>query len=41
MDYILRYPLTESDIDFLNTTTIEFDIHNTHGLKVETQLERT
>jgi hypothetical protein len=39
MDYILRYPLTESDIEFLNTTTIEFDIHNTHGLKVETQLD--
>ena len=39
MDYILRYPLTESDLDFLNATTIEFEVHNTHGLKVETQFD--
>ena len=39
MNYILRYPLTASDIGFLNETTIEFEVHNTHGLKVETQFD--
>lgn len=39
MDYILRYQLTESDINFLNETTIEFEVHNTHGLKPETQFD--
>lgn len=39
MDYILRYTLTESDVNFLNATTIEFEVHNTHGLKVETEFD--
>jgi hypothetical protein len=39
MNYILRYQLTASDIGFLNETTIEFEVHNTHGLKVETQFD--
>ena len=38
MDYLLRNSLTESDIEFLNETTMEFDIVNTHGLKPETEL---
>ena len=33
MNYILRYRLTSTDINFLNETTIEFEIHNTHGYK--------
>lgn len=28
MDYILRYPLTSADVDFLNETTISWDLHN-------------
>jgi len=28
MDYILRYELTPEDIEFLNMTTIEYDLHN-------------
>jgi hypothetical protein len=28
MDYILRYPLNSEDIEFLNTTSIEYDLHN-------------
>ena len=28
MDYILRYKLTPEDIEFLNITTIEYDLHN-------------
>ena len=31
MDYILRYPLSSDDIDFLNITTIEYEIHDTKG----------
>jgi hypothetical protein len=31
MDYILRYPLNSDDIDFLNITTIEYEIHDTKG----------
>jgi hypothetical protein len=38
MDYVLRRSLTESDIDFLNITTIEFEVFDSHGLKPETQL---
>jgi hypothetical protein len=38
MDYVLRGHLTESDIDFLNITTIEFELFDSHGLKPETQL---
>lgn len=37
MDYILKQSLSAEDIDFLNETTIEFEIFNTHGLKAETQ----
>jgi hypothetical protein len=28
MDYILRYEITSEDMDFLNITTIEFELHN-------------
>ena len=38
MDYVLRRSLTEDDVDFLNETTIEFKIFNSHGLKAETQI---
>ena len=38
MDYVLRGNLTETDIDFLNITSIKFEIFDTHGLKPETQL---
>jgi hypothetical protein len=38
MDYILKQSLSESDIDFLNETTIKFEIFDTHGLKPETQI---
>ena len=38
MNYILRQPLSETDIDFLNETTIDFKIINSHGLKSGTQL---
>ena len=38
MDYILKRSLSESDIDFLNETTIKFEIFDTHGLKPETQI---
>ena len=38
MDYILRQSLSVNDIDFLNETTIEFEIFDTHGLKPETQI---
>jgi hypothetical protein len=38
MDYILKRSLSESDINFLNETTIKFEIFDTHGLKPETQL---
>ena len=31
MDYILRYPLNPEDIDFLNVTTIDYEIHDTKG----------
>ena len=36
MDYVLQFPLTSEDIDFLNITTIKFEVFNTHGLGVET-----
>lgn len=38
MDYILRFGITPTDIDFLNETTIEFEIINTHGLRAETNV---
>lgn len=38
MDYVLRRSLTESDVDFLNITTIEYELFDSHGLKPETQL---
>jgi hypothetical protein len=38
MDYVLRRSLTESDIDFLNFTTIKFELFDSHGLKPETQI---
>ena len=38
MDYILGHRLTESDIEFLNETTIEFEIIDTHGLKPITNI---
>lgn len=28
MDYILRYSLTSSDIDFINNSSMEIEIHN-------------
>ena len=28
MDYILRYSLTSSDIDFINNSSIDIEIHN-------------
>ena len=31
MDYILRYPLNSDDIDFLNMTSIAYEIHDTRG----------
>lgn len=38
MDYILKRSLSETDIDFLNETTISFEIINSHGLAPETKL---
>lgn len=38
MDYVLRRSLTGSDVDFLNTTTIEFELFDSHGLKPETNV---
>lgn len=35
-DYLLRNSLSDSDIEFLNETTMQFDLVNTHGLKPET-----
>ncbi len=28
MDYILRHPLTSDDVDFINNSSMEIDIHN-------------
>jgi len=28
MDYILRYPLTEGDVDFINNSSMEIELHN-------------
>ena len=38
MNYVLKRSLSENDIDFLNQTTIEFEIFDTHGLKPETKI---
>jgi hypothetical protein len=38
MNYVLRRSLTESDVDFLNITTIEYELFDSHGLKPETKL---
>ena len=38
MNYVLKRALSENDIDFLNQTTIEFEIFDTHGLKPETKI---
>ena len=38
MEYMLQKSLSEDDINFLNETTIEFKIIDTHGLKPETQI---
>lgn len=38
MDYVLRRSLTESDVNFLNITTIKFELFDSHGLKPETKL---
>ena len=38
MDYILKQSLSENDINFLNDTTIKFEIVDSHGLKPETQI---
>ncbi len=39
MDYVLQFPLESEDIDFLNATSIEYKVFNTHGLKTETIFE--
>jgi hypothetical protein len=43
MDYILRYPLNSDDIDFLNITTIKYEIHDTKGTAalVEANFEKS
>lgn len=28
MDYVLRYPLTSSDVDFINNSSMDIEIHN-------------
>lgn len=28
MDYVLQHPLTADDVDFLNSTTVEFEVFN-------------
>ena len=28
MDYILRYPLTSDDVDFINNSSMDIEIHN-------------
>lgn len=38
MNYILQKSLSNEDINFLNETTIEFEIFDTHGLKPETKI---
>lgn len=35
MDYVLQYQITEDDIDFLNNTSIKFEVFDSHGLKSE------
>lgn len=30
MDYVLQHPLTTDDVDFLNETTLDFEIFNPH-----------
>lgn len=36
--YLLRYPITETDVDFLNATSIKFEIIDTHGLAALTEV---
>jgi hypothetical protein len=38
MNYLLRNALTESDIEFLNETDMDFELVNTHGLKPEASM---
>jgi hypothetical protein len=38
MNYVLRGIITESDVDFLNNTTIEWELFDSHGLKPETNV---
>lgn len=38
MDIVLKGQLNEEDIDFLNATSMEFNIFNSHGLMSETVL---
>jgi hypothetical protein len=38
MDYVLQHQITEEDIDFLNITSIKFEIFNSHGLAPETDI---
>ena len=38
MDYVLQHQITEEDIDFLNNTSMQFEIFNPHELKSETDL---
>jgi hypothetical protein len=38
MDYVLRGNITEGDVDFLNFTTIDFELFDSHGLKPETNV---
>ena len=30
MDYLLRFPIEDIDLDFLNTTTIKYDVLDVH-----------
>jgi len=32
MDYILRYELTSDDIEFVNTASIDYELHNPYKL---------
>ena len=43
MDYILRYPLNPEDIEFLNITSIDYEIHDTRGAAalVEANFEKS
>jgi hypothetical protein len=35
MDYVLQHPLTDEDVDFLNITSIKFEVFDPNEVKTE------